>query len=139
MSHRSPPWPRHRCVRGPTRHQAGATHRVEIARSLFLACLLVLGMLALPGAAAAASPAATAGQAGGDTRTPGEGAGLVGSPILVALGVIVLGVLVAGGTTVYVRLTGDAPIRARARAADGDPPPGLDPTGGSGTAHTDAS
>jgi hypothetical protein len=42
---------------------------------------------------------------GGDTRSEGEGAGLVGSPVLVALGVIALGVAAAGATTLYLRLT----------------------------------
>lgn len=110
-----------------------------VAGSLILACLLALGTLTLPGVAKAASPAATPGPAGGDTRTPGEGAGLVGSPILVALGVIALGALVAGGTTLYVRFTDDRPVQAEARATNGDRPAGTGSAGGSDRAQPDAS
>jgi hypothetical protein len=42
----------------------------------------------------------------GDTRTSGEGPGLVGAPGLAIAGVLVLGVLAVAGTLVYVRLTG---------------------------------
>ncbi|MDQ3870681.1 MAG: hypothetical protein M3301_03575 [Chloroflexota bacterium] len=45
--------------------------------------------------------------AGGDTRSEGEGAGLIGSPVLVALGVVALGVAAAGVTGLYLRLTRD--------------------------------
>jgi hypothetical protein len=41
----------------------------------------------------------------GDPRTNGGGPGLVGSPFGVALGVIVLGVIAAGGTLLYTRLS----------------------------------
>jgi hypothetical protein len=44
---------------------------------------------------------------GGDTRSDGEGPGFVGSPLLVAAGVVVLGALTAGGTLLYLRLTRD--------------------------------
>lgn len=43
----------------------------------------------------------------GDPRSEGEGPGLVGSPLLAAAGVIVLGVAAAGATLVYLRLTRD--------------------------------
>jgi hypothetical protein len=110
-----------------------------VAGLLILACMLTLGALTLPGVVKAASPAATPGPAGGDTRTPGEGAGLVGSPILVALGVIALGALVAGGTTLYVRFTDDRHVQAEARAASGDRPAGTGSAGGSDRAQPDAS
>ena len=42
----------------------------------------------------------------GDTRTSGEGPGLVGAPGLAIAGVLVLGVLAVAGTLGYVRLTG---------------------------------
>ncbi len=65
-----------------------------------------------PGPAASpapeASPSATDAVIGsGDPRSEGEGPGLVGSPALIALGVIGLGLLAAGGTMLYVRLTRD--------------------------------
>ncbi len=40
-----------------------------------------------------------------DPRSDGQGPGLVGSPVVVALGVIVLGALVAGVTALVLRLT----------------------------------
>ena len=71
-------------------------------------------VLALPVAAASPEPAASpAPQPSptpgfldtGDPRSNGQGPGLVGSPFAVALGVVLLGVLTAGGTLLYVRLT----------------------------------
>jgi len=53
----------------------------------------------------AASPAPSA-DVGGDTRSSGEGPGLVGAPGLAILGVIGLGVLTVLATTLYVRLSG---------------------------------
>ncbi len=41
----------------------------------------------------------------GDPRSEGEGPGLVGSPVEIALGVVVLGLVTIAGTTVIVRLT----------------------------------
>lgn len=43
----------------------------------------------------------------GDPRSEGEGAGLVGDPLLVALGVVALGTLASGVTLVFLRLTRD--------------------------------
>ncbi len=43
----------------------------------------------------------------GDPRSEGEGPGLIGSPVAVAVGVVVLGLLAAGGTIVILRLTRD--------------------------------
>lgn len=42
---------------------------------------------------------------GGDTRTVGEGPGLVGAPFLAIGGVVLLGLVSAGLTIAYVRLT----------------------------------
>ncbi|HEY6058781.1 MAG TPA: hypothetical protein VIV06_12180 [Candidatus Limnocylindrales bacterium] len=58
-----------------------------------------------PAVVLAASPTPT--PAGGDTRSPGEGPGLVGAPILAIGGVLLVGVLAAAGTLVYVRVTED--------------------------------
>ncbi len=41
----------------------------------------------------------------GDPRSEGEGPGLVGSPVEIALGVVVLGVVAVAGTAVFVRVT----------------------------------
>lgn len=43
----------------------------------------------------------------GDPRSEGEGAGLVGEPFLIALGIVALGALASGVTLVYLRLTRD--------------------------------
>jgi hypothetical protein len=56
---------------------------------------------ASPGTGAGASPAA-----GGDTRSAGEGPGLVGSPLLAVGGVVALGLAAAALTLLYVRATG---------------------------------
>jgi hypothetical protein len=81
--------------------------------SLLLAAAMLLA-LALPVAAASPEPAASSAPESsptpglldtGDPRSNGQGPGLVGSPFAVALGVVLLGVLTAGGTLVYLRLT----------------------------------
>ena len=72
-------------------------------------------LLALPGAALAASPqpipAATAAPVvgSGDSRSEGEGPGLVGSPLLIAAAVVALGAVAATGTLVVLRLRGPRP------------------------------
>ena len=83
--------------------------------SSVLSALVMLLLVAVPGPRAAGqSPTATAAPApsgrvvgSGDPRSEGEGPGLVGSPALIALSVIGLGLLAAGGTVLYVRLTRD--------------------------------
>jgi hypothetical protein len=75
------------------------------ARSTLVAVLLAT-VLALPvgfANAAAASPSPALGA--GDTRSSGQGAGLAGQPVLVAVGVVALGLAAAGLTTLYVRVT----------------------------------
>lgn len=42
----------------------------------------------------------------GDSRSEGEGPGLVGSPVAIAVGVVLVGVLTAAGTLIVLRLTG---------------------------------
>jgi hypothetical protein len=85
---------------------------------LLAICLLGLGgsmaVGASPSPAQPAEPATTAqptaspGIIGtGDPRSNGQGPGLVGSPFAIALGVVLLGVLSAGGTLLYLRLTRD--------------------------------
>ena len=71
--------------------------------ALCLATALLLGASPVPPVGAVTpSPEVVAG---GDTRSEGEGAGLVGSPVLVALGVVALGAVVAGATTLFLRLS----------------------------------
>jgi hypothetical protein len=74
---------------------------------LVVGAALVFGLLALHGPATvrAASPEPSAG-AGGDTRSAGEGPGLVGAPGLAIGGVVLLGLVSAGLTLAYIRLTG---------------------------------
>ena len=68
------------------------------------AAVRAIAAIAIPAAAWAATPVPTAGSVG-DTRSAGEGPGLVGSPLL-AIGLVVLIAVVAiAATLVYVRLT----------------------------------
>lgn len=89
----------------PSRARAARVTRAPFA----LAIVLALVAIALPPVvptvdAASPSPSIVAP---GDTRSEGEGAGFVGSPVLVALAVVGLGVAVAGVTTIYLRLRSD--------------------------------
>jgi hypothetical protein len=72
-----------------------------------LLLLLPVAGLGAPVRAVDVTPAPTVVEPG-DPRSEGEGAGLVGQPLLVAGGVIVLGILAAGATLVYARLTREA-------------------------------
>jgi hypothetical protein len=69
------------------------------------------GLVAGPPVVAAASPEPSA--PGGDTRSAGEGPGLVGAPFLAIVAVIALGLLAAGGTLLYLRLAGGPGERDR--------------------------
>lgn len=85
--------------------------------TIFAATVLVLALSAVgPQPAMAAPPSLPAGPSPratstivdpGDPRSEGEGAGLVGDPLLVALGVLGLGALASGATLLYARLTRD--------------------------------
>lgn len=57
--------------------------------------------------AVGAEPAPTPGVLfeGGDPRSDGTGPGLVGSPLLILLGVVMLGLATAVATAIIVRLT----------------------------------
>ncbi|HYL41022.1 MAG TPA: hypothetical protein VET90_06920 [Candidatus Binatus sp.] len=98
---------------------AGERLRPRLAAAAFtLAALLLSGGLLLGGFLAASSlvgPAASIDGAAvtpaptslsGDTRSSGEGPGLVGAPGLAILVVVALGLVSAGATLVYVRATG---------------------------------
>jgi hypothetical protein len=75
--------------------------------ALVIACCLASGSAAQPVRAQSPSPTAAAatGLPGGDTRSEGEGAGLVGQPVFVAAAVVLLGAAAAGITVLYVRLS----------------------------------
>jgi hypothetical protein len=87
----------------------GSSTRARLAAVLLVvaAALVLVGlvMLALPGSAFAASPAPTA-VTGSDTRSSGQGPGLVGAPLLAIAGVVGIGLLAVLLTLVFVRLTG---------------------------------
>ncbi|MEO5919487.1 MAG: hypothetical protein ABIQ17_08005 [Candidatus Limnocylindrales bacterium] len=87
----------------------GSTRRPRLVAGLLLAAvvLITLGLvlLTLPGDALAASPDPTA-IAGSDTRSGGEGPGIVGAPLAAALAVIGIGALSTLVTIAFVRLTG---------------------------------
>jgi len=100
----------------PTARAAG-----RIAATWAVACLMALMVLLLgpvsdvrlggtaglavgPAPVLAASPAASP-VARGDTRSAGEGPGLVGSPVLAIGGVLALGLAAAALTLLYVRAT----------------------------------
>jgi hypothetical protein len=70
-----------------------------------LLVVMALGSAGRPSVADAASPTPTPAQVG-DPRSSGEGAGLVGSPLVAIGGMVAVGLLAAGGTLLYVRLTG---------------------------------
>ena len=88
----------------------------SLGRSLVTAVLLALAVLAVGGVPIAGpvagapvvradSPAPSADTAG-DTRSPGEGPGIAGTPILAILAVLGIGLLTTIVTTAYVRLSG---------------------------------
>ncbi len=89
----------------------GRMARVRRPGSLMFA-LAALGLGAVPALAQdpPASPASTpVPSVGGqiDPRSSGEGPGLEAEPLIVLAGVVVLGVIAAGGTLLYVRVTKD--------------------------------
>lgn len=96
-----------------------AARRASVSvRGVAAMLLMLVTTMAAPGHIRAASPTSTAMPDAtatatpgivdpGDPRSEGEGAGLIGDPVLVALGVIGLGALASGATLVYLRLTRD--------------------------------
>ncbi len=75
---------------------------------MLLALVLWLVLASWAGATTLAQvPAASPGAviATGDPRSDGGGPGLVGSPIEIALGVVLLGVLTIAGTTLIIKVT----------------------------------
>jgi hypothetical protein len=84
--------------------------RWRLARAACIGLVFAIAFAVAPVAgqtrAIAASPS-PAIVAPGDTRSEGEGAGFVGSPLLVALGVVLLGAGTAAVTMIYLRLRSD--------------------------------
>jgi len=70
---------------------------------LALAWAAVAMILGLPIATLAASPSPSA--AGGDTRSSGEGPGLVGDPLFALVVVVLVATMAIATTLVYIRLT----------------------------------
>lgn len=87
----------------------GSSLRARLAAILLVtaAALVALGlvMLVLPGSAFAASPAPSA-VTGSDTRSSGQGPGLVGAPLAAILGVIGIAIVAVLLTLAFVRATG---------------------------------
>lgn len=83
--------------------------RLIVAAGLAAALLVLpgVGPAGAPAPVGAATPEATAGPGGGgDPRSVGEGPGLVGDPLFALLLVLVIGIVAAGLTALYVRATG---------------------------------
>ncbi len=85
----------------------GARTLLWAAVMLAAAALLAALMLAALGIIVLAAEPAPSIVAPVDPRSDGQGPGLVGSPLGVALGVIFLGVVVAAVTALVLRLTGE--------------------------------
>ena len=87
----------------------GSSRKARLATVLLVAAaaLVVVGlvMLAVPGTAFAASPDPTA-VTGSDTRSSGQGPGLVGAPLVAILGVLGIAVVTVILTLAFVRATG---------------------------------
>jgi hypothetical protein len=80
--------------------------RGGVVLSALAAAVLLSFLPATAASAVAASPVPTI-VGGGDTRSEGEGAGLVGSPFLAAAAVVGLGLVTAGATLLWLRFTRD--------------------------------
>ena len=81
---------------------------------MLLVALAIIAMLLVPASTAGQAPGTPAPAAtttlpmvgSGDSRSDGEGPGIVGSPVAIAVGVVVLGVLTAVGTVLVLRVSG---------------------------------
>ncbi len=110
---------------------AGAIRMLAVALVLGVGAV---GLACLPGdrpagavlVALAASP--TPSPAAGDTRSVGQGPGIVGSPLAAIAGVLGVGLVAAAATLLYVRLGGGRSARTE-RQESGSP---SGPTGGFG-------
>jgi hypothetical protein len=80
---------------------------IRLIVSVMSSAWMCASIMVMPAVALGASPVPTP-EAGGDTRSAGEGPGLVGAPLLAIGGVLALGLVAAGATLAYVRATGGA-------------------------------
>ncbi len=80
-----------------------SAHRPAVFSATVVA-VAVAAVLAFPALALAASPMPSGGT-GSDTRSPGQGPGLVGTPGLAILAVVGIALLAIALTLLYVRLT----------------------------------
>jgi hypothetical protein len=73
-----------------------------------VALAVLLPTTALAQAPASPAPGASAPSmvGSGDSRSDGEGPGIVGSPVGIAIGVVMLGVVTAVGTVLVLRIGG---------------------------------
>lgn len=94
-----------RILAGGRRRRAMAAAVLLAAGGVCLVLALALTVLpfVLPANVLAASPTPTAAPVG-DTRSSGEGPGLVGQPVVIALAVVALGLLTAGLTLLFLRV-----------------------------------
>jgi hypothetical protein len=82
------------------------SQRSSRARLAVAGLFVVWLIAATAGSALAASPEPSAGaDYGGDTRTTGQGPGLVGSPLYALGGVLAVALISIGITMVYLRAT----------------------------------
>lgn len=97
---------------GPSGRTWSLVLRVLVAA--LLGCLVLVAPVAAQQGEGPAGPAPTEAAPSarppvlgtGDSRSEGEGPGLVGSPVAIAVGVVLVGVLTAAGTLIVLRLTG---------------------------------
>jgi hypothetical protein len=82
--------------------------RQSLARAVAAAVSAVTLLLMQAAIALATDPSPTP-QAGGDPRSPGQGPGFVGQPLLAVAAVIAVALLTVALTLVYVRLTAGRP------------------------------
>lgn len=88
----------------------GSSARPRLVAALLVAAAILLTLAAIvaiahPDAALAASPSPSPA-AGGDPRSPGEGPGLVGNPVIAIAGVLAIGLGAVAATLAWLRLTG---------------------------------
>lgn len=107
-----------RVLAGSGRERVGLAAVALVAGVALVAAGIAWGVVAVvvsagPLASSGASLPADAGA--GDTRSPGEGPGFVGAPLLAIGGMLAIGLGAAGSTLLYVRLTGGSGAQA-----DGD-------------------
>lgn len=90
--------------------------RRTLLATLFGAWLLAVSI----GPALADSPSPSPGAYGGDTRTAGQGPGLVGSPLYAIGGVLLVALISIALTLAYLRLSPAGAAGPRPPAADAD-------------------